>query len=100
MDRVVIDHCTDATIKTVLDAGAWAAISIGAWRKAHPDNTAQWIMEFNSDRLFVDSDCGVPISDPLAVAHCAYELKKLGASDELIAKACCENAKKCYRIEQ
>ncbi len=98
MDKVVIDHCTDATIKMVLDAGAWAAISCQPWRKAHPDNTAQWIMEYKSDRVFVDSDCGPLISDPLSVPKVAYELRKLGASDELISMACCTNAKKAYGI--
>ena len=55
-------------------------------------------MEFNSDKIFVDSDCSPLASDPLAVAKVAFELKKLGASDELISNACCRNGKKAFRI--
>ena len=99
MNSVVIDHCTDVTIDLVLNSGAWAAISVQPCRSISPRQAALWIMKYKSDRLFVDSDTSPNMSDPLAIPKVAYELKTLGASNELIEKACCKNARTAYHID-
>lgn len=99
MNNVVIDHCTDVTIELVLDSGAWAAVSVQPCRNISPRQAALWIMKYQSDRLFIDSDTSPNMSDPLAIPKVAYELKKLGASEELIEMACCKNARTAYRID-
>ncbi len=99
MNQVVIDHCTDTTLDWVLNCGAWAAISVQPCRNVSPRLAAQWIMKYKSNRIFVDSDTSPNMSDPLAVPKVAYELRRLGATEELIEKACCKNAKIAYRIE-
>lgn len=99
MNHVVIDHCTIDNIQMVLDAGAYAAISVQPWRIATPALAVRWLMDFNSDHLFVDSDCSPLPSDPIAVAKVAFELRKLGASDEFISNACCRNGKAAFKIK-
>ena len=98
MSRVVIDHCTEANIDLVLEAGAYAAISVQPWRIMTPENTADLILKKMSGHVFVDSDSSDLPSDPLAVAKVAYALKARGADDALIKAVCCSNCKAAYRI--
>lgn len=98
MDRLIVDHCTDATLDLVLDAGAYAAISVQPWRNVTPAMAAEWIIRFGGQRMLVDSDSGDLDSDPLSVPKVAYELRVRGASEELICSACWKNPHEAYRL--
>lgn len=97
-DQVVVDHCTDVTLELVLKSGAWAAISVQPCRGVTPELAARWIMKYGGTRVFVDSDTSPNLSDPLALPKVAYELKRIGADDRLIAQVCCDNARIAYCI--
>lgn len=98
MKRVIFDHCTDANIEIVLEAGAYAAISVQPWRKVTPEIAAQWIMEYKSDYLMVDSDASGLPSDCLAVAKTAFALEQAGADKAIIEKSCSLNCQAAYGI--
>ena len=98
MSAVLIDHCSDSNIDMVLEAGATCGISVQPWRNLSPKNAADLILDRAPDRICVNSDASTRESDPIAVARVAYELKKKGASDELIEKVCCTNGKEFYNI--
>ncbi|WP_295580832.1 TatD family hydrolase [uncultured Oscillibacter sp.] len=98
MSKVVIDHCTEANIDLVLEAGAHAAISVQPWRVMTPENTAELILKGYSERVMVDSDSSDLISDPLAVAKVAFALRTRGADEALIEKVCCTNCRAAYGI--
>ena len=100
MSKVVIDHCTEANIDLVLEAGAYAAISVQPWREMNPEHTADLLLKKKSDRVFVDSDSSDLISDPLAVAKVAFALKARGADDAFIDACCCTNCMAAYGIRQ
>lgn len=99
MEKVVIDHCSDANIKIALDAGAYAAITVQPWRGITPEIAAGLTLQYGCDRVMIDSDCGGGISDPLSVPKTAYELRKKGASEDIIKKACYSNALEVYSLD-
>ncbi len=96
--KVIIDHTSDANIAMVLEAGAFAAVTVQPWRKLTPEMAAQLVMSYGPERIIINSDCSGRASDPLAVAKTAYTLKKKGAPDETIAKVCYSNCKNVYAI--
>lgn len=99
MNKVIVDHCTADNIDMVLEAGAYAAITVQPWRGITPDIAADLIMKYNSDRIFVDSDCCADSpSDPLSVAKVAYALELRGADRKLIDGACGLNCQQAYGI--
>ena len=98
MYRVVIDHCAEANIKMVLDAEASVAITVQPWRNVTPDVAAGLIEKYGSERIMINSDSSVRISDPLAVAKTGLALRKKGLSDEIVTKTCWGNAKNFYNI--
>jgi len=97
MFKVIFDHCTDVNLDMVLESGAYAAISVQPWRKITAEMAAGWLMKYNSDKIFVDSDASNLPTDCLAVAKTAYALEAAGA-DALVEKACCMNCKAAYGI--
>ena len=97
-DKVIVDHCSDANIAMVLEAGAWAAISVQPWRNMTPERAADIIIEHGCQRVMVDSDCSGLPSDPLAVPKTAMALKQKGVSDPEIEKVCFSNAGAAYGL--
>ncbi len=57
-DLLVIDHVDGAIIDFVhKETAAWCGISIGsALRPIHPDRVAEWVKEYGSDRIMLNSD--------------------------------------------
>ncbi|MEA4857589.1 MAG: TatD family hydrolase [Solidesulfovibrio sp.] len=98
MAKVVIDHCTDANIGMVLDAGAWPAVSVQPWRPVTPATAVEYIKRFGADKIILDSDSSMLPSDPLAVPKTAFALKSQGFSDADIEKVCALNCKTAYAI--
>jgi predicted metal-dependent TIM-barrel fold hydrolase len=99
MSKVVIDHCSDANMEIVLQAGAFAAISVQPWRGITPEIAADLVIKYGHNKVIIDSDCSGGASDPLAVPRTAYALKKKGISDDIIKKVCRDNALAAYSIE-
>ena len=98
MDKVIIDHCSEANIEMVLAAGAWAAISVQPWRKMTAEIAAELIGTHGPERIMVDSDCGGGISDPLAVPKTAVALAQRGFPETDIEKVLYGNPMRCYGL--
>lgn len=98
MSKVIIDHCTDANLHTVLKAGAWAAISVQPWRGITPEAAAEMILKTDGEQILVDSDSSDLLSWPLAVAQTAFALRQRGAGDAFVEKVCRNNCRKAYGI--
>ena len=100
MDKVIVDHCSAANIEMVLEAGAWAAISVQPWRNMTAEIAADLIAEYGPERIMVDSDCGGGISDPLAVPKTAVALARKGFSETDIEAILYGTAVRCYGLDQ
>lgn len=98
MRRVAIDHCSEATVAPVLEAGAYASISVQPWRGLTADAAADLIARHGADRIMVDSDCSGAHSDPLAVPKTAAALRRRGVPGTDIDKVCGTNAIEFYGI--
>jgi predicted metal-dependent TIM-barrel fold hydrolase len=96
--RLVVDHCTRANIRTALDGGAWAAITVQPWRGMTPDLAADLVLEHGAERVLIDSDSGSAASDPLAVARTALALERKGADPAVIERVCAGNAREAYGL--
>jgi predicted metal-dependent TIM-barrel fold hydrolase len=96
LNKVAIDHCSDANIDLVLKAGAQAAITVQPFRGMTPSLAAEIIAKNGFERIMIDSDfSGLP-SDHLAVPKTALALKRLGVSESDIEKVGALNAKSFY----
>lgn len=98
MDKVIIDHCSEANIDMVFESGASAAITVQPFRKMTPEMAADLAIKYDFNKIMFDSDSSSIPSDPLAVAKTAMELKRKGVSEENINRVCLENCKTCYGI--
>ncbi len=98
LSKVVVDHCSEANIKMVIDAGAWAAVSVQPWRGITPEMAAETIQKHGYERVMVNSDCSGLPSDPLSVPKTAMAMKRKGISDEAIEKVCCLNCETAYGL--
>ena len=77
--RVVIDHVEEHTIKMVLDAGFWAGMTLYPESKCTPARSIDMLENYGMEQIWMNSACDWGISDPLAVAKCAVEMKKTPA---------------------
>ena len=89
--RVIIDHVEEHTIKLVLDAGMWAGMTLYPESKCTPARAIDMVERFGSQRLWMNSACDWGVSDPLAVAKAALEMKKRGHSPDAIEKLAFHN---------
>jgi uncharacterized protein len=67
MSRVVVDHCTEINIGMVLEAGAFAAISVQPHRGITPEKAAELVIKYDYKKIIINSDCSHKASNPLAV---------------------------------
>ncbi|MFT4592624.1 MAG: putative metal-dependent TIM-barrel fold hydrolase [Phycisphaerales bacterium] len=83
-DRVLIDHVEEHTIRSVLDRGYWAGMTLYPDSKCTPQRAADIIEMHGTERLWINSAGDWGPSDPLAVPKCQVELASRGHSKSLI----------------
>ncbi|HWB60455.1 MAG TPA: TatD family hydrolase [Chthoniobacteraceae bacterium] len=82
--RVIIDHVEEHTVRTVLDAGFWAGITLYPESKCTPARAIDIIETSGDNQIWLNCACDWGNSDPLAVPKTALEMKKRGHSLEAI----------------
>jgi len=97
-DKVIIDHVDPTDVTQVTDLGYWAAISVQPFRKVRAIDAAEMVRAGDARRILVDSDCGLPESDSLAIPRTALELRRLGVADETIHQVLWHNPRKAYSL--
>jgi hypothetical protein len=73
-----MDHNTEETIRTVLDAGYWAGITMYPRTKCTPQRARDMLERFGIERTLVNSSADWEWSDPLAVPKCARLMLQTG----------------------
>jgi len=79
-DRVWIDHVEEHTVKSVLDAGYWAGMTLYPVTKCSPKRAVDIIERYGSERLLVNSSADWGPSDPFTLQQCVVEYRKRGHS--------------------
>ena len=83
-NRVLIDHVEEHTVRSVLDRGYWAGMTLYPDSKCTPQRAADIIEMHGTERLWINSAGDWGPSDPLAVPKCQVELASRGHSKSLI----------------
>lgn len=90
-NRVLIDHVEEHTVRSVLDRGFWAGMTLYPDSKCTPQRAADIIEMHGTDRLWINSAGDWGPSDPLAVPKCRVELASRGHSETLINQISFDN---------
>ena len=96
MEKLVIDHNNEETVKSVLDAGAWAAFTIYPNTKMGSQRMVDLTKQYGADRFIVDSSCDWGVSDPLSVPKTAKMMLDQGVSADAVTKTTWLNALTAY----
>ena len=96
MEKLVIDHNNEETVKDVLDMGAWAAFTIYPHTKMGSQRMVDLTKQYGAERFIVDSSCDWGVSDPLSVPKTAKMMLEHGVSASDVRLATYENAVKVY----
>ncbi|MEZ6005703.1 MAG: TatD family hydrolase [Planctomycetota bacterium] len=96
MDRLVIDHNNEETVKSVLDRGAWAAFTIYPHTKMGTERMVDLVEQYGPKQIIVDSSADWGISDPLAVPRTAHRMIERGLSAEAVELVTWSNAIEVY----
>jgi predicted metal-dependent TIM-barrel fold hydrolase len=89
--RVDMDHNTEETIRSVLDAGYWAGITMYPRTKCTPQRARDMVERFGAERILLNSSADWEWSDPLAVPKCARLMLQTGFSRAQVAGVVWDN---------
>ena len=78
MQRVLLDHGNEETIKITRDLGCWSGFSIYPNTKMDPHRMVQIVLEYGVERMVVNSAADWGVSDPLMVPRTASKLEQAG----------------------
>lgn len=101
--RVLVDHVEEHTIRTVLEAGYWAGMTLYPVSKCTPERAADMIELYGPERLLVNSAGDWGPSKPTAVPDFIYEMRRRGHEESLIRRVVYDNPRRffsgCQRFE-
>lgn len=96
MEKLVIDHNNEETVRDVLDSGAWAAFTIYPHTKMGSQRMCAIVEQYGPDRIIVDSSADWGISDPLSVPKTAKLMLERGIPKEHVELTTWTNALDAY----
>jgi len=89
--RVLIDHVEEHTVRSVLDAGFWAGMTLYPESKCTAQRAADIIEMYGNERLWINSAGDWGHSDPLAVPKACLELAHRGHRPDTLTKISFDN---------
>jgi len=78
--RIWIDHVEEHTVKTVLDAGYWAGMTLYPVTKCSPRRAVDILEKYGTEWLLVNSSADWGPSDPFTLQECILEYRRRGHS--------------------
>lgn len=96
MEKLVIDHNNEETVRDVLDSGAWAAFTIYPHTKMGSARMCAVVEQYGPERIIVDSSADWGISDPLSVPKTAKLMLERGLPKEHVELTTWGNALDAY----
>lgn len=98
--RVLVDHVEEHTVRTVLDEGFWAGMTLYPVTKCTPQRAADIIEMYGPERLMVNSAGDWGPSKPTAVPDFILEMRRRGHSEALIRRVVYDNPLTFFRQSQ
>ena len=86
MERVLLDHGNEETIKITRELGCWSGFSIYPHTKMDPPRMVAILREHGVERMIVNSACDWGVSDPLMVPKTVMRMEQAGFAREDIER--------------
>jgi hypothetical protein len=83
-ERVCFDHMEEHTIKSVLDAGFWGAMTIYPQTKTSPPRVVDTVERLGIDHIMVDASGDWGPSDPATLHNAIFEMRMRGHDDAVV----------------
>jgi uncharacterized protein len=80
MQRVLLDHGNEETIKITRDLGCWSGFSIYPNTKMDPSRMVAIVLEYGVERMVINSAADWGVSDPMMVPRTAVKLEQAGVA--------------------
>ena len=84
MERVLLDHGNEETIKITRDLGCVQGFSIYPFTKMDPNRMVKIVLEYGVERMIINSATDWGVSDPLMVPRTVLKLQQARVPDEAI----------------
>ncbi|GAB4156981.1 MAG: TatD family hydrolase [Planctomycetota bacterium] len=78
MERVLLDHGNEETIKITKDLACWSGFSIYPFTKMDPARMVRIVHEYGVERMLINSAADWGVSDPMMVPRTAAKLEQSG----------------------
>lgn len=91
MERVLLDHGNEETIKLTKDLGCWSGFSIYPFTKMDETRMVAIVREYGVERTIVNSAADWGVSDPLMVPKTVLKLAQAGVADDSIERLVWDN---------
>lgn len=91
MERVLLDHGNEETIKITKDLGCWSGFSIYPFTKMDENRMVQIVLEYGVERFVINSAADWGISDPLMVPKTALKLAQAGVPEAKVDQLVWQN---------
>jgi predicted metal-dependent TIM-barrel fold hydrolase len=96
MEKLVIDHNNEETVRDALDSGAWVAFTIYPHTKMGPERMVAVLEQYGPERIIVDSSADWGVSDALSVPRTAATMLERGIDPAWVELTCWQNALDAY----
>lgn len=96
VERIILDHNTEDTIKACLDTGCYVGMTVYPISKLTPERVSAMIREHGSDRVIVNGSADWGISDPLSLVTVVNYMKADGHDEKTITDLVFNTAMKFY----
>lgn len=96
VDRVVLDHNTEETIKISLDTGCYAGMTVYPISKLTPERVSNMIKQYGSERIIVDGSADWGVSDPLSLVKVVDYMKGDGHNEDTVQNLVFNTAMQFY----
>ena len=90
-ERVLVDHAEEHTVRTILDLGYWAGLTLYPQTKVSPQRAADIVERFGPERICIAGACDWGPSDPIAVPRFIMEMRRRRHSEALIQRLVFDN---------
>lgn len=84
VDKVVVDHNTEETIKVSRDTGCYSGMTVYPISKLTPARVSEMIRTYGSDRMIVNGSADWGVSDPLSLVKVVDYMREDGHTAETI----------------
>ena len=84
MERVLLDHGNEETIKITRDLGCWSGFSIYPHTQMDPARMVSIVLEYGIERFVINSAADWGVSDPMMVPRTCVKLEQAGVPREKV----------------